>query len=543
MQPDPKNQSTLILLGEDHSGRDEMNLAGNPFALLQAASKAGQSLIHYEWDRTLPSGKIVKASWEVNGHTVLGLPGPNEELLYLVLLQLTREMADGGEWPRQLHFSRLDVIRRLGWSDNAASYRTLTECFIRLVNVTINARHAFWNARGKSPYEAVSFGLIDDFGIAAEPRGRKGQGALPLSWIRWNETLHESFLAGNVRSLALDFVLGLETPTSRRLFRLLDMMRHGGKPPRREFQIGVMKLRDRLGMTGYKHNSKVKEKLAGAHAELIRRGYLADVSFRKNDAGEEIATYRFGDVRISAIGDQGRGGVKPNDPRKATLQPGSLHEDKALPPTETSDAGSIYPIEAHAVFTALPDADQERLRLWRLHRARRPNSERFEQPRSGPSRSHRARRGLRHSGGVPIAANPPPGRRRDLFDDRAVPHVFRFDSLGALPSHLLRHRHRRCRRAGLQRNGAFQFSNARSGQIAARNRARLSARRVSGTARLLDNAGSPAHVLKRFSEGLGLPCPFLLADQGCFQVKPGSSSPVSANVLAAFKVASIRFIS
>jgi hypothetical protein len=356
MKAKPQEQSTLVLLSEEHSGRDEMNLAGNPFALLQAASKAGQTLIHYEWERSLPNGKVVKASWEVNGHANLGLPAPNEELLYLVLLQITREIANGGEWPRQVHFSRLDVIRRMGWSDNAASYRTLTDCFTRLVNVTINARHAFWNARSKTPYEAVSFGLIDDFGISAEPRGRKEQGTLPLSWFRWNETLHESFLAGNIRSLALDFVLSLETPTTRRLFRLLDMMRHSGKPPRREFEIGIMKLRDRLGMTGYKHNSKVKEKLKGAHDELIERRYLAEVVFRKNAAGEEIASYHFADVRFFQEAEQN--GAPQARPRERQTYPSQNFASKP----KNSPEPSIFPIEAHQVFSNLPAEEQERLR-------------------------------------------------------------------------------------------------------------------------------------------------------------------------------------
>ena len=66
----------LVLLGEEHSGRDEMNMAGNPFALLQAASKSSQKVLFRDWDRTLPDGRVVKASWEVAGHPHLGLPGP-----------------------------------------------------------------------------------------------------------------------------------------------------------------------------------------------------------------------------------------------------------------------------------------------------------------------------------------------------------------------------------------------------------------------------------------------------------------------------------
>ena len=351
-------EATLVLLGEDNTGRDEMNLAGNPFALLQAASRAGQTLIKSEWERTLPNGRIVTAKWEVNGHAELGLPGPNEELLYLVLLQLTRKNADeNGVWPRQVHFGRGEVLSMMKWNDSAPTYRTLSDCFKRLSNVQINTEFAFWNARAKAPYEAVSFGLIDDYGIAAEPRGRKEQGALPLSWFRWNETLHESFLAGNVRSLALEFVLSLNLPTSRRLFRFLDMMRGATTPPRREFAIGLFKLCERLGMTSYKYASKLKEKLEPAIQELIERNYLEEVRFEKSKDGNELAYFSFGKVaRVEP--EQGSVEVIYAKPEKKPVKP---TKKPPIPETTTPSDVRLDAIRCHAVFAALEESERNEL--------------------------------------------------------------------------------------------------------------------------------------------------------------------------------------
>ena len=367
MTPAKSSQSALVLLGEEHSGRDEMNLAGNPFALLQAASRAGQSLIQYEFERQLPNGKVVRASWEVNGHAELGLPGPNEELLYLVLLQITREVAGGAEWPRMVNFGRGDMLKRLGWGDDSATYRKLSESFLRLSNVTINAKNSFWNARAKAPYETVSFHLLEDFGIAPEPRGPKSQDALPLSWFRWNETLHDSFLAGNVRSLALDFVLSLDGPISRRLFRLLDMMRCSHKPPLREFSMNLMKLRDRLGMTSYAYASKIKEKLAPAIADLNARGYLSDVEFRKSEDGE-VAIFTFAPISVTLSGPANpaaqsakKGRKTPHlAPRETFLE--ASKADTGVLSLEKAPGVTIYPNEAYAVFTGLPEAEKEDLR-------------------------------------------------------------------------------------------------------------------------------------------------------------------------------------
>ena len=281
-----------------------MNLAGNPFALLQADSRRdNNSVISYEWERTLPGGKIVTASWRVTGDPELGLPGPADELLYLVLLQLTREGADGPsqEWPQVVHFSRWEVLRRLGWPDAPKFYVSLRDCFRRLSAVNIGAEHSFYNARTKAPYLSVGFHIIESFAIADEPRGRKANQTLPLSWFKWSDQLHDSFVAGNVRDLALDFIISLDHPTARRLFRYLDMMRKAPKgPPRRDFTIGVMKLRDRLGMTNYKYVSKVKEKLLSAHQELTACGYLSNVEFVVGNDGEMVR-YTFGDPRSLAI--------------------------------------------------------------------------------------------------------------------------------------------------------------------------------------------------------------------------------------------------
>ncbi len=294
----------LVLLGEEHSGRDEMNLAGNPFALLQPAQKSSQKVIVREWDRTLPDGRLVKASWEVAGHPKLGLPGPSEEMLLLVLMQLSREaVGNDGGWPKTVQFSRYALLARMGWPDTAQGYRALTDGFQRLTSVNINARYAFFDAQSKLPVKDANFHILESSDLVDEPKGRKGEKQLPLSWFSWSDRMHESFLAGNVRSLALEFVLRLELPLSRRLFRFLDMMRWAVKPPRREFCIGVMLLRDRLGMTPYAYASKVKEKLEGAHKELSDCGYIGGIDYRKGTGGELLVEYHFGPNANKAISE------------------------------------------------------------------------------------------------------------------------------------------------------------------------------------------------------------------------------------------------
>jgi hypothetical protein len=343
----------LVLLGEDNSGRDEMNLAGNPFALLQAASRNGQSFIKNEWERTLPNGKIVTAKWEVNGHTELGLPGPNEELLYLVLLQITREAADEkGIWPQKVYFTRGRILEMMKWSDSAPSYKTLRECLIRLSNVQVNADNAFWDAKAKMPYETISFGLINEFALATEPCGRKGQGITGRSWFEWNKTVYESFLAGNVRSLALDFVLSLNLPTTRRLFRFLDMMRGANTPPKREFTIGIFKLCERLGMTPYKYASKIKEKLEPAIKELEKRGYLESVRYEKGK-NDENAIFRFANASPVVLVEES---LKPS---RMALKP--QEKASAIGSEDEKEGVRADSIKCHGIFQSLSLQEQTEL--------------------------------------------------------------------------------------------------------------------------------------------------------------------------------------
>jgi hypothetical protein len=360
MQESNPLDTKLVLLGEEHSGRDEMNLAGNPFALLQGG-KSGQTSIKYEWERQLSSGKIVTASWEVNGHPTLGLPGPSEELLYLVLLQITREAAgeNSSEWPRTVHFSRYDVLQRMNWPNNPQRYGELSQAFNRLQSVSIQAAYSFHDARSKSPYDAIGFGIIDDFGIMAEPAGKKSQNTIPLSWFRWNETLYNSFLAGNVRSLALEFVLSLDLPTTRRLFRLLDVLRCQTKPPRKTVSMDLFKLRDRLGMTPYAYASKIKEKLRPAIDELTERGYLDSVDFVKSKKIETV-TFHFGEVKTEL--DQVRA-EQGNAPITAPTAPKTPPKPQQMALLEDGPLNNVRAdaLRCYELFQTLPKTEQTEL--------------------------------------------------------------------------------------------------------------------------------------------------------------------------------------
>ena len=281
-------------------GKDEMNLVEYPFAVLRRSD--GDKPIHLVFEKKHPrTGRIIKATWRVYGESALGMPGPFEERLYLVLMELSREQG----FPERVMFSRADVLRRLGIAKKAKNYQMLHDAFVRLTLVTIDAQHSFWLTRAQDFAASVIFGIIEDVQMTEEKPGRrKGQIPLALSSFRWSEIMFSSLAAGNIRSINIQFALSLELQLSTRLFRYLDKHRTGDADnTRNKFEIELHKMCEyHLGMAHTPYKSKLKERLAPAIEELKARGFLTEVAFEpmKTQPGDEKAVFFFSNLPLSA---------------------------------------------------------------------------------------------------------------------------------------------------------------------------------------------------------------------------------------------------
>ena len=269
---------------------DELNLVEFPFALLADRQPEGVSTLVFSDEIRGPDGSPVSRTWTVTGAEEFGLPTASDEIVYLVLSEITREQ---GFHDQKVHFSRYDLVRRLGWADKGSSYTRLRKSLDRLLGVTITAKRAFWD-RATKGYVDVGFHIIDDYAIFDELRGRKGPGSLaPKSFVRWNKTIFASFLAGYVKRLDLGTYLRLDSAVSRRLYRYLDKKRYDGKG---RFQISMTKLAfEHLGMSRTYFPSHIRAELARAHEELLRCGFLRGVDYEPSvNTRETVVVYRFG---------------------------------------------------------------------------------------------------------------------------------------------------------------------------------------------------------------------------------------------------------
>ena len=279
---------------------DELNLVEFPFALLSDRQRPDGNTLVFSDEIRGADGQPVTRLWTVTGAEEFGLPTATDELVYLVLTEVTR--AAGFQSPK-VHFTRYDLLKRLGWPDKGSSYTRLHRALDRLLGVTITAIRAFYD-RAAHTYVDVGFHILDDYALFDEPRGRKGpHDEPPRSYIRWNKTIFASFLAGYAKRLDLGLYLRLRSAVSRRLYRYLDKKRYDGKS---QFRIGLEKLAfEKLGMSRTYFHSHIRAELARAHEELLRCGFLRGVDYEASrTTGEPLVVYRFGRVPQPSEGQE-----------------------------------------------------------------------------------------------------------------------------------------------------------------------------------------------------------------------------------------------
>ncbi|HJN13968.1 MAG TPA: replication initiator protein A [Armatimonadota bacterium] len=276
-----KKRSDLVRVG-----RDEMNLAEFPFALLSKRVPKGMNEIRFADTIRGSSGALVERRWTVTGSPKHGLPVAADELVYVALMEASKEQ---GFNTRIIQTSRQDIAKRLGLPHGGAAYRQIKASLDRLVGVNIHAENAFWDPDKRS-YGTVSFGLIDDYVLLDERKDRTKP--LPAGQVAWNRIIFASFQAGNIKRLDTAFFFSLKSPIARRLYRYLDKKRYDGKAT---FQIGLEKLAfEHLGLSrSYKYPSQIRQKLERGHQELIDRSFLRGVSYEPMVSGGEKVIYEF----------------------------------------------------------------------------------------------------------------------------------------------------------------------------------------------------------------------------------------------------------
>ena len=275
----PEGRSPELSPGCD--GRDEMNLAEYPIALLaDRAPKDVKTLVYKDRDETLT----------ITGSDLLGLPMALDIDVIIGLLHLTKKKNDFTG--RTVSFTRYELLEVLRWSHRGRHYERITESLNRWVGVTLIYKKAWWDNDRRTKGNA-SFHIIDAANVVERDTSTSRQQQLPLSTIRWGEEFFRSCQANNLKRLDLEVYFSLESSISKQLYRFLDKRFYR----KREWIFDLRTLAcEHVGLSRNYPSWKIKQKLDPAIEELADAGFL-----RRMSSAERYKKVARGDWTITLV--------------------------------------------------------------------------------------------------------------------------------------------------------------------------------------------------------------------------------------------------
>ena len=215
-----------------------------------------------------------------------GLPTAVDDDVILGLIQLTKMINNFTS--RKVEFSRLDLIRMLGWPDSGYSYRRLATSLKRWLGVSLVYENAWWDKRQQA-WTTKGFHIIDNFELN-DSRTGSGQGDLFPAKSSGTRSVFESFEAGYLKTIDYEMYMRLEHPTAKRLYRFLSKRMY--HRPDLTFDLRDLAF-EHIGLSrNYSGNAgKIKEKLQPAIDGAGSGGFLEplgkDDRYQKDRQGLE----------------------------------------------------------------------------------------------------------------------------------------------------------------------------------------------------------------------------------------------------------------
>lgn len=254
-------------------GRDEMNLVEFPLSLLSERAAPGVTTLEFS-DEIQDKGITKRRHVSIVASAKYGLPTATDEDVLMGMLQLAKLQNEFSS--PVVHFTRLQLIRLLGWENSKWSYDRIATALHRWRTVSVTYTNAWRDNKNKQWQDQGGFGLIDSFNLR-DSRKASANGAAEdneaHSWFRWGGVLFESFRAGYIKKLNYGVYLHLEQQAAKRLYRYLD--KHFYEPHRLELEFDLRDLAcEHLGMSRAYDSSQIKRHLQPAVEELEQIGFV-----------------------------------------------------------------------------------------------------------------------------------------------------------------------------------------------------------------------------------------------------------------------------
>lgn len=244
-------------------------------------------IIEYRNEIRSGDGQVLRQSWTVRAMSGYGLPGSLDQDVYVALLQIIDQ---GGEMPedRWISFSLYEMVELLSRSHGGRDYQQVKQSLERLAGTRIQSKNAFYHRDSKTFMDGT-FGLLDRVQHAetVDGSGRRTD----RTSVQLSEYFVTSYRSDYLKGLDTNFYYSLSSAVAKRLYRFVDKKRNH----RRQWQTDLFSLRDRIPLSPYRYASKIKEKLAPAHQELVDKGFLESFTYSKTPDKQHLVTYEIED--------------------------------------------------------------------------------------------------------------------------------------------------------------------------------------------------------------------------------------------------------
>lgn len=310
-------------------GRDELNFAEFPLGTIAERIDPKTKTLVFE-DRIFDKrrNQMITRRLTITGSDAHGLPTSTDDEVLLGLVQLAKLQRFES---KKVYFSRYQLIQLLKWPVNGQSYARIDEALNRWVGVTLYYDRA-WRDRDTNEWVDEKFHILErvkvysDENERARPKPHPNQGSFEFaaSFFMWNEVVFRSFKSGNLKALNFDFVLGLRSSVTRRLYRFLDKRFFNVTDKRGlggvlEFDMKTLAY-EHVGLSRNTPTGDLKRKLGAAMDELVERLFLKDLPqterFRKVKAGEWKVRFE----RAGPQGSEAQAAAKQGDGAAAMTQ-------------------------------------------------------------------------------------------------------------------------------------------------------------------------------------------------------------------------------
>jgi Replication initiator protein A len=273
------------------SGRDEMNLAEFPIALLSNREPDDGSPLVFETSL----GKLTITATHGPREKGNGLPTASDTDVLIGLLQLTKRANNFTE--PTVYFSRYELLRLIRWPDGTKSYRRLRAALKRWAKVSLDYEKSWYDNRRKCRVDAT-FHILNSV-IVYERSGKElpgdpGQQAdPPSSRFTWGTEFFKSCQENYLKRLDLDVYFSLKSSATKQLYRFLD--KHFYERDTLTYDLEELAA-GHIGLSANYTIPRIKEKLAPCLDELVQIGFIEPATkeqrYTKTGHGQWDVTFR-----------------------------------------------------------------------------------------------------------------------------------------------------------------------------------------------------------------------------------------------------------